>query len=140
MKNIILKAYKGLRVFISLCIIIFSGSSASGQEISDTSLLQNLFLKKTDKENFSSHLKRSESEIRIIISTGFVIYKEFFSSQDVDVCIFSPSCSEYTMEAIERKGIPGMLDGLDRLMRCHSLAGKHDYPYNSQTKKFYDPL
>jgi len=140
MKNINLNAFRELFSFAVFFIVISSGSPVSGQEVSDTSLLRNMFHKKTEKENFSSHLKQSESEIKIIISAGFIIYKEFFSSQDVDACIFSPSCSEYTMEAVEKKGIAGLLDGLDRLMRCHSLAGKNDYPYNSVTKKFYDPL
>ncbi len=35
-------------------------------------------------------------------------------------CRFYPTCSEYTMEAVSRHGVPkGLLLGLKRLSRCH---------------------
>ena len=76
-----------------------------------------------------------------IFSTLFLLYKEYFSSQDVDACVFYPSCSVYTIKAIEKKGVvKGLLIGFDRLLRCHAFVDKHEYPYNPITEKYYDDL
>lgn len=46
------------------------------------------------------------------------------------VCRFTPTCSEYTYQAIEKYGtINGIILGLKRIIRCH--------PWN---KGGYDPL
>ena len=133
------KVYMGLMAIVMI-VFFLSESAVSGQEISDTTLLKTLYGHTVEKENYSSFIKNSESEITIVISAFFIVYKEFFSSQDVDACVFSPSCSGYMMEAISKKGFIGILDGLDRLSRCHSLAGRHDYAFDPITKKYYDPL
>jgi len=45
-------------------------------------------------------------------------------------CVFFPTCSEYTKEAIEKYGVlKGALKGLKRISRCH--------PWQ---KNNYDPL
>lgn len=139
MKSIIHKVYIGL-IAISMTLFIMSESAVSGQEISDTALLKTLYKHPGEKEHYSSFLKGSESEVKIVISGFFIVYKEFFSSQDVDACVFSPSCSGYMMGAISKKGFIGILDGLDRLSRCHSLVGRHDYAFDPITKKYYDPF
>ncbi len=43
-------------------------------------------------------------------------------------CRYTPTCSEYTYQAIEKYGIvKGAWKGLKRLLRCHPLAkGGHD--------------
>ena len=37
-------------------------------------------------------------------------------------CRFSPSCSEYAYEAIERHGLKGVWLAARRLLRCHPLG------------------
>lgn len=40
-------------------------------------------------------------------------------------CRFTPTCSEYTIEALEKYGfLKGSLLGLKRLGRCHPLGGQ----------------
>ncbi|MBR2386550.1 membrane protein insertion efficiency factor YidD [bacterium] len=47
------------------------------------------------------------------------IYR-FFSKFTPSVCRFQPTCSQYTMEAIEKYGArKGLWLGLKRILRCH---------------------
>lgn len=110
------------------------------QEMSDTSLLKTLFIPEVIIEENSTYLKHSESEMKVLFSFYFLFYKEFISSQDIDACVFYPSCSKYTIDVIEKEGvIVGILAGFDRLLRCHPLITKGDYPYNKFTMKYHDP-
>lgn len=44
-------------------------------------------------------------------------------------CVFTPSCSEYMIAAIEKYGlIKGVYKGINRLFRCHHPNGGIDYP------------
>ncbi len=71
--------------------------------------------KKEGEKGFSSFLFDKD-----FISILFDIYKEYFSPLDGSVCVFEPTCSLYTKEAIRRYGMAkGILMWLDRLLRCH---------------------
>lgn len=52
----------------------------------------------------------------------------WFSTGSVRVCRFTPTCSEYTIQAIEAHGmITGCRLGFSRLLRCHPWhPGGHD--------------
>jgi len=48
------------------------------------------------------------------------IYKRWISPILPAACRFSPTCSEYMMEAVEKHGVArGVWMGLKRLGRCH---------------------
>lgn len=58
---------------------------------------------------------------------GYISRMLFLSDK---VCRFTPTCSEYTYQAVEKYGIgKGLWIGLMRILRCH--------PWN---KGGYDPL
>ena len=43
-------------------------------------------------------------------------------------CRFTPTCSDYMIEAIEKKGlIKGFLLGTSRLLRCHPFSKKSGF-------------
>ena len=43
-----------------------------------------------------------------------------------NTCVFFPSCSEYTKQAIEKYGIlKGIYLGLRRILRCHPWQKNH---------------
>ena len=57
------------------------------------------------------------------------IYQIFLSPLLGKHCRFYPSCSEFTIKAIEKAGIKGIFIGMRRILRCH--------PFN---KGGYDPV
>lgn len=72
-------------------------------------------------------LKNSIKEILFILAKilKFAILKlisvyRFFSKFTPPVCRFQPTCSKYTMNAIEKYGIfKGMFLGIKRILKCH---------------------
>jgi uncharacterized protein len=100
---------------------------------------RSLFTLPVKRNHYHDLLNSSDSEMKIIFSILFLTYKQFFSSQDVGACIFHPSCSEYMMEEIKKQGVfLGFLDGLDRLLRCHSFVSENDYQYDMIIEKYDD--
>lgn len=48
------------------------------------------------------------------------LYKRFISPALPSACIYTPTCSEYTYQAIERYGVVrGTWMGAKRISRCH---------------------
>lgn len=82
----------------------------------------------------------NNSSTHVFFSSLFKIYKSFFSSQDVISCAFTPSCSEYALGIIKKKGlIIGALSTFDRLTRCNSLSPEK-YTIHSETHLLSDPV
>lgn len=83
---------------------------------------------------------RETSEIKIL-SVGLIkIYQLFISPQDGPTCIFTPSCSQFSVGTIRRYGFfRGVLLTSDRLQRCHGMATRH-YLLDEKTGRFSDPV
>ncbi len=59
------------------------------------------------------------------------LYQAFVSPFLPSSCRFTPTCSEYTRQAVERYGVlKGLWLGVKRLCRCHpaSSGGFHPVP------------
>lgn len=53
------------------------------------------------------------------------IYRLLFSPFTRGACRYTPSCSEYAHQAIERHGVArGLTLALRRLLRCHPLGSR----------------
>lgn len=136
-------AMKKLYPVIILAVIInfIFGPYLNGQQIADHELKTLFNSTDTDSRNYVEPLRESENEIDIAVSTVFLFYKTFISSQDMPKCIFTPSCSEYAIEAFQKKGLfIGWLSTFDRLSRCHGLVKPDHYPFDLDKKRFYDPV
>ena len=58
------------------------------------------------------------------------LYKRFLSPTNfgLDTCRFTPSCADYTYEAVEKYGLlKGLAKGMWRVLRCNPFSkGGHD--------------
>lgn len=137
--DIDIKTWKS--VLLIICLLSVFNTFVYSQEEADIAALHELFVPEQHTSDHSKYLENSDSDIRVILSLAFLVYKEFISSQDVNACVFEPSCSEYTIEAIEKYGaFVGILHGFDRLSRCHHFVSRDNYSPIPQTGKYYDPL
>jgi putative component of membrane protein insertase Oxa1/YidC/SpoIIIJ protein YidD len=110
------------------------------QNPDDIKRFDNLFAVDSHKDNWGKQLKNNKNELTFIFSAAFVFYKEVLSSQDIDACVFTPSCSVYAIESIKKKGIVvGYFTAIDRLTRCNP-GRKKDFHIDSQTGKYFDPV
>lgn len=63
--------------------------------------------------------KASCMVLKFLILKLITMYR-FFSKFTPSVCRFQPTCSKYTMEAIEKYGlIKGIFLGIKRILKCH---------------------
>lgn len=66
---------------------------------------------------------------KVVISC-IKFYRKFISPLKRPSCRFYPTCSQYTLEAVEKYGaLKGGFMGIKRILKCH--------PYN---KGGYDPV
>ena len=90
---------------------------------------------------YKSESLKPKNELEFLMASGFNLYKGFFSSQDNPSCVFHPSCSEYSVQALQQKGLMlGTLYTFDRLSRCHRFTKPDQYVFEPSKQRFYDPL
>lgn len=128
---------------IAFCFIlfIFNVIDAKAQSSKELELAKNLFVPKV-RINYKDFVKVNKNEIESTFSVLFMAYKNYISSQDIDACVFEPSCSVYAIECIhhEKKKAIAFLKISDRLMRCHPLVSKGTYKIDEKTGKYIDPI
>ena len=131
------------RVFFILIILWLSFgriSSCQGQIFKNIHRLDSLF-EPEKKVDFTVFTRGSKNEIESTFSAMFLFYKKFISSQDIDACVFQPSCSVYAIECLhhEKNKLVAFMKISDRLMRCHGLASPKSYKIDKLTGKYSDP-
>jgi len=48
------------------------------------------------------------------------IYRKYISPYTPDTCIYSPTCSSYMFQAVDKYGpFKGTFKGIKRILRCH---------------------
>ncbi|QTA37522.1 membrane protein insertion efficiency factor YidD [Thermosipho ferrireducens] len=73
--------------------------------------------------------------MRKIVLLIIKFYQKFISPIKPPTCIYTPTCSEYTYQAVKKFGaIKGLFLGFKRILRCNPLheGGKDPVP-----EKFY---
>lgn len=93
-----------------------------------------------NKHHHHFSFKQADNELTISLTALFILYKTMLSSQDGSSCTFTPSCSEYALQAMNTKGIIiGTFLTFDRLTRCNGL-NPTQYPYDNKKHLFIDPV
>jgi len=119
----------------------FTINTIYAQSTEDMKFAKTLFIEKPS-EDFHKYVKEDKNEIEKTFSVAFMFYKNFISSQDIDACVFQPSCSVFAIECIhhEKSKLIAYLKISDRLMRCHPLVSKGTYLIDEKTGKYLDPI
>lgn len=67
--------------------------------------------------------------LKRLVASAVLLYQRFAPEKVRASCLFTPSCSEYMLLAIEKYGvIKGVGKGIKRLRRCHPPNGGVDFP------------
>lgn len=75
-----------------------------------------------------------------LLSGTIRFYQLFISTQDVPVCNFTPSCSQFGIDSLHKFGIiRGILLTSDRLQRCNGTSAPY-YKIDYKSGKFIDPV
>jgi uncharacterized protein len=63
-------------------------------------------------------------KLKLFLQKLISFYQNFLSPRNK--CVFYPTCSEYTKQAIEKYGaLKGIYWGFLRILRCHPWQKKH---------------
>jgi uncharacterized protein len=133
-----------MKIFTILSFLInlfISSTSYSQENISseDFVRLKSIMHPHSPKKVYL-HAHNNFNEVQFLFSGLFLFYKSFISSQDSQSCSFTPSCSEFGMEAVKTQGLfIGVLNTIDRLTRCNSLSPEK-YIRDPKTSLLLDPL
>ena len=66
---------------------------------------------------------------RSMVCNSVLLYQKYAPETMRRSCLFTPSCSEYMLLAVEKYGVVvGVYKGIRRLLRCHQPNGGVDYP------------
>jgi len=123
-------------------LLLFSLTEAGAKGKLSSKMVKLAQLKKpvNNSVNYKAYLKKSKNEIEGTASLLFLGYKSFFSSQDQNSCVFTPSCSVYAIESLQHDNpFKAYLKIFDRLQRCHPIPTKEEYEFHNQTQRYYDP-
>ena len=71
-----------------------------------------------DQAGRQSLFHRVRHVARVLISVPVWLYQKVISPALPPHCIYTPTCSEYTRQAIMAHGLLGLLAGILRLFRC----------------------
>lgn len=80
--------------------------------------------------------------ISLLIGSSLYVYQNVFSKHISADCLFTPSCSEFSKQAIKEFGLlKGTLLSIERVNRCNRIAAtdlKH-YSLDPKTNRYPDP-
>lgn len=109
-------------VIIISCLLSSLGLSAQSPE--EIAVMRQVMpVPQAEPPYWDSFKTQNDNEVEWVATQMFVLYKALISSQDGQKCSFHPSCSEYALQVVKKKGmLEGMLATFDRLTRCNGLS------------------
>lgn len=123
--------------YIAISCLLLGLLLSKNDSHAQVSLYRNVLPDGNIKKEYTE-AKNNQNEVQVLFSGLFLFYKTFFSSQDLTVCTFSPSCSEYGILAVKKFGmIKGGVMTMDRLTRCNGLSPQN-YEIDKKTMLLKD--
>lgn len=122
-------------IFIITGYLLSSYSLPAQQNLEQ---FKDLFKPAVEQNYYQTRIDAS-NELRLLMTGAFAFYKKFISSQDGIHCVFYPSCSVYGLRTIQKNGILGIFDAIDRLTRCNGFS-RDKYEIHPTTHLFYDEV
>jgi len=93
--------------------------------------------------NDEPSLLKKINPVNIIFGGALYVYQNVLSKHISADCLFTPSCSEFSKQAIKEYGLlKGIILSVDRVNRCNRIAGqdlKH-YDIDKSTNHYPDPV
>ena len=136
------------RVLFLVLLVLAGAGPALAAPHADT-VLMNCFWRAMGEVPDSTATERSAAgrtrpgdfrELSAFFIAGVRAYQVLISSQDQPSCAFQPSCSHYSLAAVQRYGlIRGLVLSADRLLRCNGCATSY-YPIDPRSGKAIDSL
>ena len=79
--------------------------------------------------------------VNMVFGGLLFIYQNTLSTQFSATCLYSPSCSEFSKQAIVNHGLfKGIFLSADRVMRCNRIAATGIHPIRIENGKVTDPV
>lgn len=126
-------------LFTTMVAFLLALTICNAQETNKKEQLKKLF-KPNKHAHYNQYLKSSTNELEGTAAILFIGYKNFLSSQDMNSCVFSPSCSVYAIQSLQHDNpVKAYLKIFDRLSRCHPIVAKGEYPMQPTSNLYYDP-
>ena len=86
---------------------------------------------------------KNSNPVSLLYGGSLYVYQNFVSQHLSASCLYDPSCSDFSKQAVKEYGIfKGTLLSLDRLNRCNRIAATDLNPLqiNSKSNRFSDPV
>ena len=86
---------------------------------------------------------KNSNPVSLLYGGSLYVYQNFVSQHLSASCLYDPSCSDFSKQAVKEYGIfKGTLLSLDRLNRCNRIAATSLNPLqiNSKSNRFSDPV
>jgi putative component of membrane protein insertase Oxa1/YidC/SpoIIIJ protein YidD len=108
-------------VFVSSLLVLSAQDDAT--LINDHYFKSETYQKKFANRKITTKLDKDDDTpfVANLFMEAVYVYKDYISPQDMDVCTFHPSCSEYAFLSMKHQPfLEAVLNTGDRLMRCYS--------------------
>ncbi|MFW6246228.1 MAG: membrane protein insertion efficiency factor YidD [Tangfeifania sp.] len=86
---------------------------------------------------------KNSNPVSLLFGGSLYVYQNHFSQHLSASCLFHPSCSDFSKQAVQEFGlIKGTFLSLDRLSRCNRIAATDLNPakIDSEMHRFHDPV
>jgi uncharacterized protein len=138
-------------LIILFLFVVVRNSHAQQTLVSNDLKTINESLSKNQSDPYKrSYLYKGESSffkkinpLRLLAGGSLYVYQNLFSKHFSADCLYTPSCSEFSKQAIGEYGLlKGSILTIDRLNRCNRIAAQDlkRYSLDTKTRRYPDPV